>query len=63
MTKFQKKITDGVANVSLASAVGLGGLSQFEGLPIDGGDLGEPVALLLGLLGAVLKVWKYFAKK
>lgn len=63
MTELQKKFTNGVANVSLASAVGLGGLSQFEGLPIDGGDLGEPVALLLGLLGAVLKVWKYFAKK
>lgn len=63
MTSGQKKVANSVANVSLLSSAGLAALSQFDGLSVDGGDLGEPVALILGLLGAALKVWKYFSSK
>lgn len=61
MTK--KQVANHAANVSLLGSASLLGLSQIPDLPVDLQDLGEPVGLILGLLGAALKVWKFFAAK
>lgn len=60
MSEKGKDVAKHAANVSLLGSAGLLGLSQVTDLPVD---LGEPVALLLGLLGAALKVWRYFADR
>jgi hypothetical protein len=63
MTEKGKVVAKHAANASLLGSAGLIGLSQLSDLPIDLGDFGEPVGLILGLIGAALKVWRFFAEK
>jgi hypothetical protein len=52
-----------VANASFASSAGLLSLAQTIDLPANLIGVGEPIGLVLALIGTVLKLVQFFQKK
>jgi hypothetical protein len=52
-----------VANASFASSAGLLSLAQTIDLPANLIGVGEPIGLVLALIGTVLKLVQFFSSK
>jgi hypothetical protein len=52
-----------VANASFASSAGLLSLAQTIDLPTNLIGVGEPIGLVLALIGTVLKLVQFFSSK
>jgi hypothetical protein len=52
-----------VANASFASSAGLLSLAQTIDLPANLTGVGEPIGLVLALIGTVLKLVQFFKNK
>lgn len=52
-----------VANASFASSAGLLSLAQTIDLPANLTGVGEPIGLVLALIGTVLKLVQFFQNK
>jgi hypothetical protein len=55
--------TNAVANASFASSAGLLSLAQTIDLPSNLTGVGEPIGLVLALIGTVLKLVQFFKNK
>jgi hypothetical protein len=55
--------TNAVANASFASSAGLLSLAQTIDLPSNLTGVGEPIGLVLALIGTVLKLVQFFSSK
>jgi len=55
--------TNAVANASFASSAGLLSLAQTIDLPSNLTGVGEPIGLVLALIGTVLKLVQFFQQK
>jgi hypothetical protein len=55
--------TNAVANASFASSAGLLSLAQTIDLPANLTGVGEPIGLVLALIGTVLKLVQFFQNK
>jgi len=55
--------TNAVANASFASSAGLLSLAQTIDLPANLIGVGEPIGLILALIGTVLKLVQFFQNK
>jgi hypothetical protein len=53
--------TNAVANASFASSAGLLSLAQTIDLPTNLIGVGEPIGLVLALIGTVLKLVQFFS--
>jgi len=59
MTSKSKKTA---ANAAILSGVGLFGASQALDLPSELVNFSEPIGLIFGLIGAILRVIEFFKK-
>jgi hypothetical protein len=55
--------TNAVANASFASSAGLLSLAQTIDLPANLTGVGEPIGLVLALVGTILKLVQFFKNK
>jgi hypothetical protein len=55
--------TNAVANASFASSAGLLSLAQTIDLPANLTGVGEPIGLVLALVGTILKLVQFFQNK